>query len=111
MDQVSPNELLRHLVANRELVTYMSAHEALFGPVSPWLHAHTQRVVGAALGSDPKTVEGLRVRLDAFVVNAASLRPAGRHFVGKDYTEKDWLSKFAAWDLCAHPPRKIREGR
>ena len=35
---------------------------------------------------------------------------AARHFLGKDYTEKEWLSKFAAWDLCPHSPKTIRGG-
>lgn len=110
METVDSAALMRHLVANTELITYKAAHEAMFGKVSPWLHAHTQKVVSAALGTAPDTVEGLRVRLDAFVVDAAKHRPAARHFLGKDYTEKEWLSKFAAWDLCAHSPKLIRGG-
>ena len=110
MDSVDTQTLMRHLIANKELITYKAAHEALFGKVSPWLHAHTQKVVSAALGTAPVTVEGLRVRLDAFVVDAAKHRPAARHFLGKDYSEREWLSKFAVWDLCVHSPKAIRPG-
>ena len=109
MDTVNPQTLFRHLIANDEMITYMHAHEVLFGEASPWRHMHTQKVVAAALGTIPESVEGLRLRLDGFVVGQKSLRPASRHFLGKDYTEKEWLSKFAARGLCAHSPRKIRE--
>jgi hypothetical protein len=110
MDAVEPQTLLRHLIANSELITYMAAYEAILGDPSAWRHVHTQRVVAAALGTTPETVDGLRVRLDAFVVGKGTRRPASRHFLGKDYTEREWLSKFAARELCVHSARKIREG-
>lgn len=102
---VDPQQLMRHLVESSELITYKAAHEVLFGNVSSWLHAHTQRVVAAALGTTPEKVSGIKVRLDAFVVDAAKRRPGSRHFLGKDYTEKDWLQRFASWDLCQHSTR------
>lgn len=102
---VDPQQLMRHLVESSELITYKAAHEALFGKVPAWLHAHTQRVVAAALGTTPEKVSGLKVRLDAFVVDAGKRRPGSRHFLGKDYTEKDWLLRFASWDLCQHSTR------
>ena len=103
------DELMRHLVSAEENVTYRRAHDVLFGPVPRWLHAHTQRVITAAMGTSPVDVGGLRVRLDALIVDAKTRRPGARHFLAKDYSEKDWLSRFAARSLCEHLPRDIRD--
>ena len=107
---VTPDQLLDHLVGEQELATYKKSGQFFFGSGDNWHHADIQRVVIAALSSAARQVDGIRVTLDAFVVRADTKRPARRHFLGKPYSEIDWISRFDGWRLCSHRPEDIVGG-
>jgi hypothetical protein len=108
---VTPDQLLEHLLDEHALVSYKRAGQLFFDSGDDWHHADIQKVVIAALSSSARHVEGIRVTLDAFVVRLDDKRPARRHFLGKPYSEIDWITRFDAWPFCSHRPEEIVRSR
>ena len=114
---ISPDLLFEHLVLYQEKIAYSRAHELLVGPVKgPWLDkVHSPVVVTASQPCTPRSIDELRIALDALIVNKEGGEPSDGHFLHKSYDLQQWQALFSNWSFCAHgeynivnriPPRR-----
>lgn len=94
-------QLFTKLIALRACTTYALAYEHLFDgpPPGRWTQAHANQVVQVAGRTEARLVTGLRVRLDALIVNGRTREPGAGHFKLASYTLPEWRAAFRGWQL------------
>lgn len=93
-------QLFRKLMSLRACITYALAYEYIFG-VRPerWTQAHAGQVLQVAVRTNTRVVNGLRIRLDALIVNGRTREPGAGHFDLVTYTPEEWREAFHGWQL------------
>jgi hypothetical protein len=103
---LTPDELFDHLMSCQELISYRNAYGKLVGPPPPrgsWRNRiHCRPVLDEATQSSSRVANGLRIRLDALIVNQRDREPSGGYFNGTGYDPARWRAAFGAWPLCKH---------
>ncbi len=99
----TPEMLFANLVKGQALITYKGAYELIIGdPLPRWQNrVHVPPLMALALGTTPRDVNGLRIRLDALIVTRRGGAPEAGHFTGKAYDESTWRQTFGDWVVHA----------
>jgi hypothetical protein len=106
---ISPDLLFEHLALYKEKIAYSRAHELLIGLVGgPWRNrVHAPVVIAASQPCTPLSIDGLRITLDALIVNEDGGKPSDGHFAHKAYDLQQWQTLFLAWEFCKHGEHAI----
>ncbi len=96
---LTPDKLFSRLTLFKKLIGYAEAYEEIVGPrPKAWnQYIHEPEVTKKSRESTSRLVQGLRIQLDALIVDKKTRRPGKGHFSGKQYTESQWISAFGDW--------------
>lgn len=99
--RIRAESLFDGLLTKRRLISYARAYELLFDEVpTRFLNAvHVPRVLGVAVRTAPRNVDGLEVRLDSLIVSIRGREPGAGHFRTATYSHSDWTRVFGSWTL------------